>query len=313
MQTDIPKLPITELIFRYKTENSFKLSGLTGSLWHGVFGKALKEISCCSPGLMCADCMFLHSCDYSYLFAGIRPPQAELMTKYQTIPVPYVFRTEQVNDEIQFSAEQILEVPLILIGDSSQRLSVVLHAMHKAGLNGLGRDRKRIQLMQVVQKVNQQTQVILGEGGNKGLLPWQEPRLPAAPQAVVLKLITPYKLSGDAKQPDSIDIGKFLMQIIRRISLLQYFYTAQQLNADFVYLKTLTENIVAEQDITYKESKRYSASHGKVIDTSGFVGVLKLSMLGKEDLWPYIYLGQWLHVGKNASMGFGRYEVVEVD
>lgn len=312
MQTDIPKLPITELVFRYKTENRFKLSGLNGSLWHSVFGKALKEISCFSPGLMCADCMFLHSCDYSYLFAGVRPPQAELMTKYQTIPVPYVFRIEQVNDEIQFSSEQMLEVPLVLIGESVQRFAVILRAMHKAGLDGLGKQRKPIQLVQVLQKTSRQIHVISGEGGNKGILPCKEQPVPAVPQTVLFKLLTPYKPIGKGKPPVSIDIGRFLMQIIRRISLLQYFYTDQRLNADFVYLKTLTENIVTAQDIVYIKSGRYSARHGEVIDTSGFIGEFEMSMAGREDLWPYMHLGQWLHLGKNASMGFGRYEVVEV-
>ena len=25
------------------------------------------------------------------------------------------------------------------------------------------------------------------------------------------------------------------------------------------------------------------------------------------DLWPWLWLGQWLHVGKNATMGMGGY------
>lgn len=314
MQTDIPKLPITELIFRYKIEEDFKLPELNGSLWHGVFGKALKAISCSfSPEHKCAPCMFLYSCNYSYLFAGVRPPQAELMTKYRTIPVPHVFRSEHVNDEIQLRRGQMLEVPLVLIGESAQRFPVILQAMHKAGLDGLGKQRKPIQLLQVLQKTDRQFSIISGEGGNNGILRWQEQALPAAPKTILFKLITPYKPSGnffDKRKP--IDTGKFLMQIIRRISLLQYFYTGQKLNADFVYLKTLTENITAGKDIVYKESKRYSASHEKVIDTSGFVGMFEMPMTGKEDLWPYLYLGQWLHVGKNASMGFGRYEIVSL-
>ena len=28
-----------------------------------------------------------------------------------------------------------------------------------------------------------------------------------------------------------------------------------------------------------------------------------------EQLWPWLWLGQWLHVGKNASFGLGGYRL----
>jgi len=28
-----------------------------------------------------------------------------------------------------------------------------------------------------------------------------------------------------------------------------------------------------------------------------------------DDFWPFIHLGQWLHVGKKCSFGLGRYTI----
>jgi hypothetical protein len=42
---------------------------------------------------------------------------------------------------------------------------------------------------------------------------------------------------------------------------------------------------------------------------SGLVGHALLSNI-PEPLWPYLILGQWVHVGKSASFGQGRYEVL---
>jgi CRISPR/Cas system endoribonuclease Cas6 (RAMP superfamily) len=28
-----------------------------------------------------------------------------------------------------------------------------------------------------------------------------------------------------------------------------------------------------------------------------------------EDYWPYLWLGQWTHVGKGTSMGMGAYTI----
>lgn len=312
MRTDLPKLPISEFIFCYEPEDGFKPLELNGSLWHGVFGKALKEISCFYPGLACEQCMFLHSCNYSYLFAGVRPPQAELMTRYRTVPVPHVFRTGPVEQDGRQVSVQMSAVPLLLIGDSARHFSVVVQAMHLAGLNGLGKQRQRLRLARVLQKTGGQTHTVVGSGVNSRVMPPRQQTLPDVPPTVLFRLMTPYKSEGRGNVADGFDIGKFLMQTVRRISLLQYFYCAARLDADFVHLKSLTENIQARQDLVYRQGKRYSANHGTTVDVSGFVGTFELDMAGREDLWPYIYLGQWLHTGKNASMGFGRYEVAEL-
>ena len=42
---------------------------------------------------------------------------------------------------------------------------------------------------------------------------------------------------------------------------------------------------------------------------SGLVGRALLSDI-PEPLWPYLILGQWVHVGKSASFGQGRYIVL---
>jgi CRISPR/Cas system endoribonuclease Cas6 (RAMP superfamily) len=62
----------------------------------------------------------------------------------------------------------------------------------------------------------------------------------------------------------------------------------------------------------WQAGSRYSATHGKSLDTGGWMGHLELDIQGLDELWPYLWLGQWLNVGKNASMGFGRYSVVGI-
>ena len=37
----------------------------------------------------------------------------------------------------------------------------------------------------------------------------------------------------------------------------------------------------------------------------GIVGGFVLDMTGLAPLWPYLWLGPWLHAGKAATMGMG--------
>ena len=41
----------------------------------------------------------------------------------------------------------------------------------------------------------------------------------------------------------------------------------------------------------------------------GIIGVLELNMSGLENFWPYLWLGQWTHIGKGTSMGMGAYSI----
>ena len=58
------------------------------------------------------------------------------------------------------------------------------------------------------------------------------------------------------------------------------------------------------------ESSRYSRRREVIHDLSGFVG--EVTLKGElETFLPYLKLGEYLHVGKNAVFGNGWYEIVE--
>jgi CRISPR/Cas system endoribonuclease Cas6 (RAMP superfamily) len=54
---------------------------------------------------------------------------------------------------------------------------------------------------------------------------------------------------------------------------------------------------------------RYSSRQETEINMGGLVGTVELCMNDLEDYWPYLWLGQWTHVGKGTSMGMGAYTI----
>jgi CRISPR/Cas system endoribonuclease Cas6 (RAMP superfamily) len=42
----------------------------------------------------------------------------------------------------------------------------------------------------------------------------------------------------------------------------------------------------------------------------GILGSFLLNGEELADFWPYLWLGQWTHAGKGATMGLGRYRIV---
>ncbi len=56
--------------------------------------------------------------------------------------------------------------------------------------------------------------------------------------------------------------------------------------------------------------QRYSNRQKSKVPMGGIVGSFVLNDL-HPDFWPYLWLGQSIHAGKGASMGMGRYRLLE--
>lgn len=307
------ELPLSHYRFEYSVQDSLQLPSQSGVIWHSVLGKSLKELSCVSKGEECNRCMFAHQCDYTQLFTGYRSVDSEIMRKSNTIPSPHIFQTE-LSDTSEYEPGATLKVDLVLCGKSNDRLPSLVRALYVSGLNGVGKKRSKIQLERVTQSTGKSEKISLLLG-QKLLdpIPSECPSIGPAPQHFNLKFLTPYKPSGKANNGRGIDFSRLLMAIIRRVDLMQYFSTGIKLDVDFKALKALTESIdVVKVDLVFNRSNRCSSAVGKVKkDTSGFVGEITFNLEKHEALWPFLVIGQSLNVGKNASMGFGRYSLSE--
>jgi hypothetical protein len=312
-----PELPLSfyELRFVAERAGSLRASEDPRALWHGIFGLGLRRVSCVMDGIECRGCPLLFQCPYPELFTGPRPPDAELMRRYDTIPVPHVLhlagdrpRTVQPGQE--------LTVGIVLVGSANERLAFVLHAMAEAGAGGLGADRIPLWLDSALQygSALDEAWTVAAEGEILGRAAPEIPPTPPPSAFLRLRFLSPYKPSGGPSHPENLDVGRLLMAIVRRISLLQYFYTPRRLDAPFEGLKEASQQARPFSfALRRHRSSRYAARHGKRLDTSGLVGHIDLAIDGIEPLWPYLHLGQWLNIGKNASMGFGSYALESLD
>lgn len=306
------ELPLSCYDFEFYVQNSVSLPSQSGVMWHSVLGKSLKELSCVAQAEDCNHCLFAHQCDYTQLFTGTRPVNIEIMRNFNTTPAPHIIQTD-LSDPTEYKHGDKLKIRLVLCGKANDKLPSLVRALYVAGLNGVGKKRSKLQLQQVIQSTGGDTKKSLLSGQKLLVpLPSQSSHLTQAPEYCSLKFLTPYKPSGKAGNGDSIDFGRLLMAIIRRVVLMQCISTDISLDADFQALKTLTESIeVMGADLEFYRSNRYSFAMGKTKESIGFTGKVTFNLGQHEALWPFLVIGQSLNVGKNASMGFGRYVVGE--
>jgi CRISPR-associated endoribonuclease Cas6 len=120
-------------------------------------------------------------------------------------------------------------------------------------------------------------------------------------------------VGGDAHPIDPRDGLTFFRRLIRRIGTLIECYCSirpDEPRSDYSALAALADKVVvAEQNVSLQTWERFSSSIDAKHPLSGLVGTGRLTNIA-EPLWPYLILGRWVHVGKSASFGQGRYEVL---
>ena len=306
------ELSLCILEFTYKKCAPLALSLGDLPIWHSVFGKALHQRNCLLPDTACfvekknetteKDCPFLHSCHYPYLFDRVASDDSEMM-RGQKIPVPHVFRFKTTPSPNQTT----LSVALVIIGKAIDKYDSIIQTMKQAGLSGLGKQRQKLKLTKVTENNIEESVKTIWE--NNQLIATPQATMvnaPPCPTAVQIIFETPYK----TKTRSAFKTDELLMGVIRRISLLQYFYTGKCLHVDFKYLKEQTiQTKTLKQTLRWQQNKRYSTRLGATVDTSGWVGQITVTNPNLRELWPYLWIGQWLGIGKNASMGFGQYRL----
>ena len=96
--------------------------------------------------------------------------------------------------------------------------------------------------------------------------------------------------------------------LLRRISLLTYFFGETPLETNFAGLLRYAESIpIAKRALHWREWTRYSSRQNEKLQMGGLVGSFELAGAVLDRFWPLLWLGQWTHAGKGCSMGLGRY------
>lgn len=302
-------IPFNQYRFHFVTEEPVRLPAYPGSAWRGAFGHALKNTVCVVRGTPCAQCLLKNACAYSVVFETPPPPGAEKMRKYNAAPHPFVFRfPKQHNTGTDYT------LTITLFGHAERYFPYILHAMQKAGLDGIGGQRQSFQLRRVdhLDALGSE-QTIYRDGELHSRPASSMPKIPEPPDTITIELLTPLRIKQDGKNltPDRFHFGAFFVNLLRRQSMLSYFHTDTPHETDFAWLTAQAEKIPCiEPRLHWFDWTRYSSRQQTEMNMGGLLGRFGINMQGNEAFWPYLWLGQWTHAGKATSMGLGAYQIV---
>ncbi|MDE0374097.1 MAG: CRISPR system precrRNA processing endoribonuclease RAMP protein Cas6, partial [Rhodospirillales bacterium] len=147
-------------------------------------------------------------------------------------------------------------------------------------------------------------------GGTLTPMAPEHPAPPEPPDRVLVSLLTPLRIrrGGHLVGVSQFDFHAFLGGLLRRISLLTYFFGDERLETGFAGLLRRAATVsTANRELRWHAWTRYSSRQQAALRMDGIVGRFELEGAGLDEFWPYLWLGQWTHAGKGTSMGLGRY------
>jgi hypothetical protein len=331
-------IALTVSLAEYRTERACQLPEFLGSTFRGAFGEELHAVSCVETTSPCDLCRRPDQCAAGALFDSPMGGHTALAASPTADPAgaggrasasggaggfdqprPYILAPPSRNRGT-YAPDESIRLGLTLVGRSRVWYPWVVAALAGIGRRGLGAERRNLSLVQMVSIGPAGAQTVIDtetRGVNDHIPELTGSHIVAAapPPAsqVLVAFLTPADLQRKGQRIDRLDGPTFFRRLIRRIGTLVDNYCTIPPDAgpcDFHALGALADQVnVKEQDVSMQTWDRYSNRLEGKHPLSGLVGRALLSDI-PEPLWPYLILGQWVHVGKSASFGQGRYMVL---
>ena len=291
------------------------LPNYTGSAWRGVFGRSLKKLVCVTREPQCESCLLHRHCIYPYVFETPPAPEVGKLRRYTAAPHPFVLSPgATLYGQLAANTEHTLDVTLF--GHGNRHLPYIIHALDQAGRQGIGKQRGVLVLFEVQQRVGADWCSIYRPGENLNPHPAESFTPPCCPMRFTIRLLTPLRIKAHGRlvTQDNFTFKALFSALLRRISLLTAFHADTPLETDFSGLSRAAETIpVAGCDLRWHEWTRYSSRQHSLMQLGGLLGTVTVEHRDCAPFWPYLWLGQWTHAGKNTTMGLGKYQIIGTD
>lgn len=303
------RLPVARYRFSFRMRDALRLPQFAGSLLRGQFGAALRRTACMTGAKTCAGCPLLATCPYPAIFETPAPASHHLQ-KFSQVPNPYVIEPPPLGTRA-VAAGEVLSFSLVLIGRALEQLPLIVYALQRALRHGLGEGRARGELEDIAWERGDESVPVWDAAA--GRVCAHEPALevPAFDgcASARIEIATPLRLQDNGRplQAHELSPRKLATALVRRTALLFEFHAGRPgFGAQASALARHAETLADERALTWHDWSRYSSRQKQSMTLGGVLGSWTLRG-DLTPLAPWLWLGQWLHAGKNATMGMGGY------
>jgi hypothetical protein len=305
-------LPLARYRFMFRMQDELRLPEYAGSLLRGQFGAALRRIACMTGLPRCEPCPLYRTCPYPAIFET-PAPASHALQRFSQVPNPYVIEPPPLRTLRRVPAGEAFSFHLVLVGRALGQLPLIAYAFQRAFEHGFGKQRARGGIEDIVCERLDASQSVWDTERSR-INPHEQtltvPQLPAVGE-ITLNIATPLRLQnqGHPVAPERLSPRTLFTALLRRASLLFELHAGMPpVGAEAAHLAAAAAQLTGERRLQWRDWTRFSSRQQREMTLGGVIGEWKLAG-DLDDLLPWFWLGQWLHVGKNTTMGMGMYSL----
>ncbi len=288
--------------------NTYKSSAVRGFL-----GFMLKKILCPLKREKCLNCQINSSCKYFNFFENSKLIKKEDKILVRDLYKPYIIYSS--NERRIIPSNETFKFRITLFGkENNKMLPYIILSLKEGGLiYGLGSNKAKFNLVQIYSSNNKkiiQNNSEVKNYNNPIKIPFQKESL----NKLKVNLISPVVIKNLNKE--EFDLDFFVANIIKRAYLITKYYINNSFsfndykNTKEYYLNMCKSIVIKNKNLNYRKIYRFSNRKKTKMYFAGFTGDILFE--GKEiknDIINLLKLGEYIHVGKNCSFGFGKIKV----
>ncbi|MCI0515764.1 CRISPR system precrRNA processing endoribonuclease RAMP protein Cas6 [candidate division KSB1 bacterium] len=307
------------------TTSVLNLPPLASSTFRGAFSQNLKKITCRTATPACnkcdarIDCAFYLLCENSGEFSSLQ------LDRFKNPPKPFIFEPPVNINPQNIEKGEKLHINLVLVGRAIQHFPLFIRVFKEMGMTGIGNGRGKFYIKEIWSEnpvKNFRIQSYSNENGQSvnasSSFTLQEfLRMNMAPAKFIKKIqidfLTPTRFKSSNTHISPLNFGTFLQTLLTRISNMAYSYCNQRQPLNFRDLVKLAKTIeILTEKHEWQDIRRFQMPENDIeIFQGGYIG----RVIYQGDLtpfWPWLKVGETLHIGKNCAFGLGRYSIVEI-
>lgn len=333
-----------------RVEEALVLPSFKGATLRGAFGATLKRIACHRDAAACPGTAPDCACAYGQLFAPKMPEGCRVtrVNPGDEVARPFVFEPP-LDDRREFAPGDELVFHLNLFGHAAQFLPYFLVAFRELPPLGLPSKRGRVVMRQVwvvddsskrQQVYSSEDQLVRNVSFPITLPSAHTPTHPSAHTVVLdFQTNTILRYLSNKEGVPRIEFHILMSRLLQRIETLAALYSdddgqpvaaSPHRHVAPLFLAHTPRDLInlakqvriARDETRWNEWKRYAAYQQREVPMSGVVGRIQYALPplptmsgdggdGLAPFLPYLWLGQYTHVGRGCVFGLGKFVVLE--